>query len=119
VKAACDYNPEDPGDVAESDADTPEIIRHRIFMYRATEALRLAREFGFKEALRQEITDDVIDAAQKAAEAWSGLMSNLAPPLPPQPSNIDPLLSCLMRVRALVFEWFASCTAKSTTLIRL
>jgi hypothetical protein len=77
VKAACDYNPEDPGDVAESDADTPEIIRHRIFMYRATEALRLAREFGFEEASRQEITDDVVGAAIKAAEAWSELTSGL------------------------------------------
>jgi hypothetical protein len=77
VKAACDYNPEDPGDVAESDTDTPEMIRHRIFMYRATEALRLAHEFGFEKASAHEITSDVIDAVLKTAEAWSDLTSRL------------------------------------------
>lgn len=77
VKAACDYNPEDPGDVAESDNDTPEMIRHRIFMYRATEAARHAREFGLEKASSEEFTDDVIEAALNAAEAWSGLTSAL------------------------------------------
>jgi hypothetical protein len=77
VKAACDYNPEDPGDVAESDNDTPEMIRHRIFMYRATEAARHAREFGLEKASSEEFTDDVIEAALKAAEAWSALTSVL------------------------------------------
>jgi ParB-like chromosome segregation protein Spo0J len=77
VKAACDYNPEDPGDVAESDNDTPEMIRHRIFMYRATEAARHAREFGLEKASSEEFTDDVIEAALNAAEAWSDLTSAL------------------------------------------
>jgi hypothetical protein len=79
VKAACDFNPEDPGDVAESDSDTPEIIRHRIFMYRAAEALRLAREFGLEKASMEEITDNIIEGASKAAEAWSELTSKLKP----------------------------------------
>jgi Protein of unknown function (DUF3102) len=83
VKAACDFNPEDPGDVAESPNDTPEIIRHRIFMYRATEALRLAREFGFEQASSEEITDDIIDAVVKAAEAWSELAWKLRQEIAP------------------------------------
>jgi ParB-like nuclease domain len=79
VKEACDYNPEDPGDVAMSDADTPEMIRHRIFMYHVGEALQLARAF---EALRQEaaaseITEDIIAGALQAVEAWTELMSKL------------------------------------------
>jgi hypothetical protein len=77
VKAACDYNPEDPGDVAESESDTPEMLRHRIFMHRANEALRHAREFGLEKASGLEITDDVIEAALNAAEAWSELTSKM------------------------------------------
>ncbi len=79
VKEACDYNPEDPGDVAMSDADTPEMIRHRIFMYHLDEALRHAREVEKlrHEASAQEITRDIITGSAQAADEWLDLASKL------------------------------------------
>jgi hypothetical protein len=79
VKSACDYNPEDPGDVAESDADTPEIIRHRIFLHHLDEALRHAREVEKlrHEASAQEITRDIITGSAQAADEWLDLASKL------------------------------------------
>jgi hypothetical protein len=76
IKSACDFNGEDPEDVAEP-GDSDETIRHRIFMHRATEALRHAREIGFEKMSAVEITDDIIAASMQAAEAWSDLTSKL------------------------------------------
>lgn len=72
VKAACDYNPEDPEDVEEP-GDSMEAIRRRIFMHHASEALRHARENGLDKATRKEITSEIISASQQAAEAWADL----------------------------------------------
>jgi hypothetical protein len=76
IKSACDFNGEDPGDVAEP-GDSKEMIRHRIFMHRASEALRHARENGFEAASANEITDEIVAASSQAAEAWADLTSEL------------------------------------------
>jgi ParB-like chromosome segregation protein Spo0J len=71
IKAACDFNPEDPGDVAES-GDTKEEIRHRIFVHHYSEAVRHARaiEELMREAAASEITTDITEGARAAASAW-------------------------------------------------
>jgi hypothetical protein len=76
IKSACDFNSEDPADVAEP-GDSPEKIRRQIFLNRAAEALRHARENGFDNVLACEITDEIIAASLKAAEAWADLTSDL------------------------------------------
>ena len=76
IKSACDFNAEDPGDVAE-EGDSDEDIRHRIFMHRASEALRHAEQNGFEKAATKEITKEIIQIALAAAEAWSSLTSEL------------------------------------------
>ncbi|UPT87966.1 ParB N-terminal domain-containing protein [Bradyrhizobium barranii subsp. apii] len=80
IKSSCDFNPEDPDDVAEP-GDSDEVIRHRIFMHHASEALRHARAIASlrQKAAPQEITDDIIEAASQAAKAWSKLMQALDP----------------------------------------
>jgi hypothetical protein len=80
IKSACDLNPEDPDDVAEP-GDSDEVIRHRIFLHHASEALRHARAIASlrQKAAPQEITDDIIKAASQAAKAWSELMQALDP----------------------------------------
>jgi len=80
VKSACDFNPEDPDDVAEP-GDSDEAIHHRIFLHHASEALRHARAVASlrQKASPQEITDDIIKAAWQAAKAWSELMEVLDP----------------------------------------
>jgi hypothetical protein len=69
IKPLCNFNGEDPNDVAEP-GDTPEMIRRTIFLYRASEALRHAREHGFDKAADAEITDEIVKLAKKTAEAW-------------------------------------------------
>jgi hypothetical protein len=76
IKPACDFNGEDPGDVAEP-GDTPEMIRRTIFLYRASEALRHARENGFDKASASEIDEEIISAALAVAQAWSDQLSAL------------------------------------------
>lgn len=73
IKSACDFNPEDPIDVAE-EYDTQEQIDHRIFMYRATEATRLAHDSAFKTIT---INDEIVSATLQAAEAWSEVASEI------------------------------------------
>jgi hypothetical protein len=70
IKPACDFNGEDPGDVEEP-GDTMEMIRHRIFMFHATEAARHAREHGFNKAADSEITDEIVALAKTTAKAWT------------------------------------------------
>lgn len=76
VKAACDYNAEDPADVAE-EGDSEEDIRHRIFIYHADESHRHAVENGFKNAAPSEITSDIMRAAARAAKAWADVVAYL------------------------------------------
>jgi hypothetical protein len=76
IKSACDFNGEDPEDVEEP-GDTKEMIRHRIFLHRASEASRHARENGFEQAAAEEITPEILTASLQAAEAWSDLTTAL------------------------------------------
>jgi len=76
IKPLCHLDAEDADDVAEP-GDTIETIRHRIFMHHASEALRHAHENGFDDALANEITEEIIDASWKAADAWADLNSDL------------------------------------------
>jgi hypothetical protein len=65
----CDFNGEDPEDVAEP-GDSMEIIRRRIFLYRTSEVLRHAEEHGFDVADDSEIDREIINAAKACADAW-------------------------------------------------
>jgi hypothetical protein len=76
AKNACDFNGEDPADVAEP-GDSDETIRYRIFMHHAAEALRHANTNGFERATPPEITDEIITAATQTADAWSTLAAKL------------------------------------------
>ena len=76
IKSACDFNIEDPGDVAEP-GDSPEKIRRQIFLNRASEALRHARENGFDKVVASEITPEIIAASSKAAGAWAAVKIDL------------------------------------------
>jgi len=76
IKPACDFNDEDAGDVAKP-GDTKEMIRYRIFVHRASEALRHARENGFDKASTQEITDEILELAATAAKAWADVYATL------------------------------------------
>lgn len=76
VKSACDFNPEDPDDVAEKN-DSAETIRHRIFMHHAAEARRHGLQNGLDKAAKREITDEIILAAQQAADVWTELANEL------------------------------------------
>jgi hypothetical protein len=80
IKSSCDFNPEDADDVAEP-GDSDEVIRHRIFLNHASEALRHARAVASlrQKAAPQEITDDIFETAYQAAEAWSELIEVLDP----------------------------------------
>jgi hypothetical protein len=79
VKPLCHLDAEDAADVEEP-GDTMEMIRHRIFLHRASEALRHARENGFDDAFANEITEEIVDASWKAADAWADLNSDLETP---------------------------------------
>jgi hypothetical protein len=72
----CHLDAEDPDDVAEP-GDTTEMIRRRIFLHHASEAMRHARENGFDAATANEIDDEILTATLQAAEAWSDLTSAL------------------------------------------
>lgn len=76
TKSSCDYNGEDPADIAEP-GDSDEVIRQRKFAHHATEALRHAREHGFDEAADSEITSEIIRMAKRAGEAWSKVAAEL------------------------------------------
>jgi hypothetical protein len=76
VKPLCHIDGEDVADVEEQ-GDTKEIIRRRIFLHHATEALRHARENGFDDASANEIDDEILTAALQASEAWADLTSAL------------------------------------------
>lgn len=75
-KLGCNYNPENPEHVAEPN-DTPEEVRRRVFLYHAEDSVRHAKENGFDKAKNSEIDDEIISAAQAAAEAWADLHQQL------------------------------------------
>ena len=76
TKSSCDFNGEDPADIAEP-GDSDEVIRQRKFAHHATEALRHAHEHGFDEAADSEITSEIIRMAKRAGEAWSKVAAEL------------------------------------------
>lgn len=76
VKSACEFNGEDPADVAEP-GDSEQTIRHRIFVHHASEAVRHAHDNGFDRAAPTEITEELIAMSLQAAEAWSALANKL------------------------------------------
>jgi hypothetical protein len=76
IKPLCHLDAEDADDVAEP-GDTMEMIRRRIFLHHASEALRHARENGFDAATANEIDDEILTATLQASEAWADLTSAL------------------------------------------
>lgn len=79
VKSTCDYNPEDPDDVAEP-GDTPEMTRRQIFLNMVGASIRDTEVIDtnfFEEARQSESTDELVKAAQKALTAWSRVITNL------------------------------------------
>jgi hypothetical protein len=82
--SGCNYDADDPRDVAEP-GDTPAEIRKSIFDNRVSEGLRHAKEiwegrpalYGMENADDSEITIEIIDAAGSVANAWLELVDKL------------------------------------------
>ena len=74
----CDYDPEDPNDVAEP-GDTPEMVRQALYSTHISEALRHARGNGLTDApaLPSEITKANITAARSVVKAWNEVVRKL------------------------------------------
>lgn len=79
VKKSCDFNPEDPDDVALPN-DTEEEIRQRILAHHIAEAKRHAEKISdqLEFAERSEITEDLIQEIQRTGMVWLKLAKILS-----------------------------------------